>query len=48
MEVSDLTAVIKREDDLYVADFPVLGTVSQGTSPKQALENLKEAMALYL
>ena len=37
-----------REDELYVADCPALGTVSQGTSPKEALENLKEATTLYL
>jgi predicted RNase H-like HicB family nuclease len=48
MSAGNLTAVIRKEDDLYVADCPALGTVSQGTSPKEALENLKEATTLYL
>ena len=48
MAARNLTAVITREDELYVADCPALGTVSQGTSPKEALENLKEATTLYL
>ncbi|MDE3000446.1 MAG: type II toxin-antitoxin system HicB family antitoxin [Gemmatimonadota bacterium] len=48
MDARNLTAVITREDDLYVADCPALGTVSQGTSPTEALENLMEATRLYL
>ncbi len=48
MSAGNLTAVIRKEDDLYVADCPALGTVSQGTSPKEALENLREATTLYL
>ena len=48
MAVRNSTSVITKEDDLYVADCPALGTVSQGTSPKEALENLKEATTLYL
>ena len=48
MAARNLTAVIKKEDDLYVADCPTLGTVSQGTSSKEALENLREATTLYL
>ena len=48
MAARNLTAVITKEDDLYVADCPALGTVSQGASPKEALENLKEATTLYL
>lgn len=48
MDSRNLTAVITREEDLYVADCPALGTVSQGISPKEALVNLKEATTLYL
>ena len=47
MVATDLTAVIRKKDVWYVADCPALGTVSQGTSPKEALENLKEATTLY-
>ena len=42
------TAVIHREDDLYVAECPEIGTVSQGHSIEEALANLKEATELYL
>ena len=42
------TAVIHKEDDLYVAECPEVGTTSQGYSIEEALENLKEATELYL
>jgi predicted RNase H-like HicB family nuclease len=42
------TAVIHREQELYVADCPEVGTVSQGRSVEEALENLREATELYL
>lgn len=43
-----LTAVIHKEGDLYVADCPEVGTVSQGSSIDEAVANLKEATELYL
>jgi predicted RNase H-like HicB family nuclease len=43
-----LTAVIHLEENLYVADCPEVGTVSQGTTIEEAIENLKEATELYL
>lgn len=48
MKVQTFTAVIHREDDLYVATCPELGTVSQGATIEDALANLKEATELYL
>jgi predicted RNase H-like HicB family nuclease len=42
------TAVIHREDNLYVADCPEVGTVSQGHSIEEALQNLRHATELYL
>jgi predicted RNase H-like HicB family nuclease len=48
MKVQTFTAVIHREDDLYVASCPELGTVSQGDTIDNALANLKEATELYL
>ncbi len=42
------TAVIHREDDLGVAECPEVGTVSQGESLDEAIENPKEATELYL
>jgi predicted RNase H-like HicB family nuclease len=48
MGVVTLSAVIHREADLYVAECPELGTVSQGSTIEEALGNLKEATELYL
>jgi predicted RNase H-like HicB family nuclease len=42
------TAVIHREDDLYVAQCPEVGSVSQGETMDEAISNLKEATELYL
>ena len=42
------TAVIHREDDIYVAECPEVGTASQGYSIAEALVNLREATELYL
>jgi predicted RNase H-like HicB family nuclease len=48
MTMRTFTAVIHREEDLYVAECPEAGTVSQGTSIEEAIANLKEATQLYL
>ena len=42
------TAVIHQEGDIYVADCPEIGTVSQGKSIEDAIANLREATELYL
>lgn len=42
------TAVIHKEDDLYVAQCLETGTVSQGSTIEEAVSNLKEATELYL
>ena len=42
------TAVIHKEEDMYVAECPEVGTVSQGENIKEAITNLKEATELYL
>ena len=42
------TAVLHREEDMYVAECPEVGTVSQGMTVEEALANLKEATELYL
>ncbi len=42
------TAVIHKEADLYVAECPEVGTVSQGYSVEEAIANLREATELYL
>ena len=48
MRTQTFTAVIHKEEKFYVADCPEVGTVSQGTTLEEALENLKEATELYL
>lgn len=42
------TAVIHREEDMYVAKCPEVGTISQGSTVDEAVKNLKEATELYL
>ena len=42
------TAVLFKEEDLYVAECPEIGTTSQGKSIDEALINLKEATEFYL
>jgi predicted RNase H-like HicB family nuclease len=48
MQSLSFTAVIHKEEDLYVAECPEVGTVSQGYSIEEAIANLKEATELYL
>ena len=48
MALRTFTAVLHKEDDLYVAECPEVGTVSQGYSIEEAVINLKEATELYL
>lgn len=43
-----LTAVIRRDEDMYVAECPEVGTASQGKTIEEAVKNLKEATELYL
>jgi predicted RNase H-like HicB family nuclease len=48
MSMHTFTAVFHKEDDLYVAACPEVGTVSQGASIEEAVGNLREATELYL
>lgn len=43
-----LTAILHKENDLYVAECPEAGTVSQGYTVEEAISNLEEATELYL
>jgi predicted RNase H-like HicB family nuclease len=45
---SILTAIVHKEDDLYVAQCPEAGTASQGETIEEAVANLQEATELYL
>lgn len=43
-----LTAVLHKDEEMYVATCPEVGTASQGKTIDEALANLKEATELYL
>jgi predicted RNase H-like HicB family nuclease len=42
------TAVLHKEEDIYVAECPEVGTVSQGASIEEAVDNLREATEVYV
>ncbi|MDO8842595.1 type II toxin-antitoxin system HicB family antitoxin [Methanocalculus sp.] len=42
------TTVLCKDDDMYVAECPEVGTVSQGVTIEEAIANLREATLLYL
>ncbi|MCD6434363.1 MAG: type II toxin-antitoxin system HicB family antitoxin [Candidatus Diapherotrites archaeon] len=42
------SAIVYREEDMYVAFCPEVGTASQGRTIESALKNLREATELYL
>ena len=42
------TAILRFEEDMYVAYTPELDIASQGQTQRESLENLKEAVNLFL
>jgi predicted RNase H-like HicB family nuclease len=48
MSKSSYTAILEKEDDLYVALCPELDVASQGATVEEATANLKEAVELFL
>jgi len=48
MESKTFTVVIQKDEDMFVAECPEVGTVSQGKTIDEAVSNLKEATELYL
>ena len=46
-KLQQFTAIIEREDDLYVALCPELDIASQGETVEQARINLIEALELF-
>lgn len=42
------TAIIQKEEDMYVAKCVEIGTISQRKTVEEAIANLKEATELYL
>ena len=45
--IRQMTAIIEREGDFYVALCPELDIASQGESVSEARANLKEALELF-
>jgi predicted RNase H-like HicB family nuclease len=48
MTTQVFTAVLRKEEDIYVAECPEVGTTSQGYTLDEAIANLREATELYL
>jgi predicted RNase H-like HicB family nuclease len=48
MKIQSFTAIVYKEDDIYIAECPEVGTVDQGETIEQAIAGLKEATRLYL
>jgi len=42
------TVILYKEDNMYIAECPEVGTVDQGETIEQAITGLKEATRLYL
>ena len=48
IEPVELSAVVRRENGIYVALCPELDVTGQGKSVEEALRNLKKALEVYL
>ena len=44
----NFTAIIEKEENMYVALCPELNIASQGKTVEQARDNLREAIQLFL
>lgn len=48
MKNRTFTVILYKEDNMYIAECPEVGTVDQGETIEQAITGLKEATRLYL
>jgi predicted RNase H-like HicB family nuclease len=48
MKSRSFTVILYKEDDVYIAECPEVGTVDQGETIEQAIAGLREATRLYL
>jgi predicted RNase H-like HicB family nuclease len=48
MKTQSFTAIVYKEENMYIAECPEVGTVDQGETIEQAIANLQEATRLYL
>jgi predicted RNase H-like HicB family nuclease len=48
IDTLELSAIIRKENNFYVALCPEYDIASQGKNVEEAIKNLKEALELYL
>jgi predicted RNase H-like HicB family nuclease len=48
MKTRSFAVLVYKEDDMYIAECPEVGTVDQGKTIEQAIASLREATQLYL
>lgn len=48
MKTRSFTVILHKENDMYIAECPEVGTVDQGETIEQAIAGLREATRLYL
>lgn len=48
MDTKNFTAIVHKEEDIFIAECLEVGTVSQGSTIEEAISNFKEATELYL
>lgn len=48
MKSRSFTVILHKEEDMYIAECPEVGTVDQGETIEQAIAGLREATRLYL
>ena len=48
IETSNLSADVWREDDMFIAQYLEFDVASQGYTVEEALDNLREAVELFL
>ena len=44
----EFSAIVEKEEDMYVAYCSEVGTTSQGSTIEEAMKNLEEATSLYI
>ncbi len=48
MKTRSFTVIVYKEDDMYIAECPEVGTVDQGETIEKAVAGVKEATRLFL
>ncbi|MGK7932121.1 MAG: type II toxin-antitoxin system HicB family antitoxin [Microcystaceae cyanobacterium] len=48
MQTKTLTVILHKEEEMYIAECLEVGTIDQGNTIEEAIENLREATKLFL